>query len=137
MDFDKLLDYLMSIDLTKAEGDSLILTEKADKTLYRIIEAEDFIKEAKEKLREKYLEVAKKNPHLKSYEGDHVRVGYRVTRRKFIDGDTDKKFYTVEKKPNIEAINAYADITGRLPEGISEKEFEYISFKRVGGNDES
>ena len=134
--FEKLMDYLQKIDLTKTTGDTLRISDEADKTLAKLLEAEQFISEAKNKLKEKYLEIAQKNKKLKSYEGDFVKVGYIMMRRKKITGDPDRKFYMVEKKPNTKAIEVYRDATGKLPEGIAESTFEYINFKLVKKGEE-
>jgi hypothetical protein len=131
MNLSKLLDYVKDIDLTKADGESLELTEEADNTIHQLLEVEAFVAEAKEKLKERFLVIAQKNPKLKSYEGDYVKVGYTMTRRKAINGEPAKQFYIFEKKPNTKAIDAYRESMGKLPAGIEEKAFEYISFKQV------
>ncbi len=129
MEFQKLLDHVKSIDLTKAVDDTLVLSDEAEDVLYNLCEAEKFIEEAKEKLKTRFMEVAQQNPKLKKYEGDKVSVGYRMTRRKEIIGGPDPKFVVVERKPNTKAIDAYQDAMGKLPDGIDEKTFEYITFK--------
>jgi hypothetical protein len=133
---DKLLDFVKAIDLTKAEGDTIELTDEADRSIHQLLEVEKFIEEAKNNLKERYLEIAQKNPKLKSYEGNSVKVGYTMTRRKVITGTPDKKFYVVEKKPNTATIEAYREATGKLPEGVDEKTFEYIAFKLTGGGND-
>lgn len=130
VDFQKLRDYIKTIDLTKADGDSLVLSEEAEAVIDAFLEVEQFVKESKDKLKERFIEVAQKNPKLKKYEGDRVSVGYRMTRRKTVKGDPDKKFYTLEKKPNAKAIDAYREATGDLPTGIEEATYEYITFKK-------
>lgn len=130
MDFNKLLDYVKGLDLTKTKGDSLVLTEEAEEVLEQLLEVEQFLDDTKKSLKDRFLKVAQENPKLKKYEGDRVSVGYRMTRRKKVTGDPDKKFYTTEKKPNTSAIEAYREATGELPTGISEKTYEYITFKR-------
>lgn len=130
MDFQSLLDQLKTIDLTKVKGDTLVLDEDAENVLDELLKAEEFIDEAKKKLRERFLKVAQENPKLKKYEGDKVSVGYRMTRRKKVTGDPDKKFYSLEKKPDTKAIEAYREATGELPVGITEQTYEYITFKQ-------
>lgn len=130
MDFNKLLDHVKSIDLTKALAeDEIKITPEAEEVLFTICEAEKAIAEMKEKLKERFLEVAQKNPKLKKYEGDKVSVGYMVRRSKKITGNPDPKFYVLEKKPNTKAIDAYAEAMGELPTGIEESYAEYITFK--------
>lgn len=136
MDFIELLNYAKTIDLTKTEGGTIKLSDEADKAIGQLLEAEKFIEEAKGKLKERFLEVAKTNTKLKSYEGDQVRVGYTATRRKTIVGDPDAKFVVVEKKPDTKSIEIYRDATGKLPEGIGENVFEYINFRLVASKDE-
>lgn len=135
--FDELLDKIKSIDLTKAEGETLKLSDEADQAIAQLLEAEKFIEEAKGKLKERYLEVAGKNPKLKSYEGDQVKVGYVMTRRKTITGNPDTKFVVVEKKPDTKSIEVYREATGKLPDGIGENTFEYINFKLVASKEEA
>lgn len=130
MDYNKLLDHIKSIELTKVQDDSMVLSDDSERVLDALLEAEQFINEAKEKLKERFLEVAKQNPKLKKYEGSLVSVGYRAVRRKVIKGNPDKAFYVVEKKPNTKAIDAYREAKGELPVGIEESMFEYITFKK-------
>jgi len=134
--FDKLMEYIKTIDLTKAEGESIKLSDEADEAIGQLLEAEKFIEDAKGKLKERYLGIAKTNPKLKSYEGDCIRVGYTMTRRKSIVGDPDAKFVVIEKKPDIKAIEVYREATGKLPKGIGENTFEYINFRLVASKDE-
>lgn len=131
------LEKIKSLDLSEVVGDNLRLSDKADEILGELLEAEKFIEEAKDKLKEKFLEIAKKNPKLKSYEGDRVKVGYVMRRQKKINGNPDDKFVIVEKKPNTETIKIYQEATGKLPDGIEEQTFEYINFKMVAMKEEA
>jgi hypothetical protein len=136
MDFNELLDYTKSIDLTKADGDTLHISDKADQVLDQLLEVERFVADAKDKLKERFLQIAQKNTKLKSYEGDHVVVGYRMARRKKITGTPEQKFVIIEKKPNSKVIDNYREATGKLPDGIGEETFEYINFKLVASKEE-
>jgi len=135
--FDQLLDHIKTIDLTKADGETLRISDEADKSISQLLRAEKFIEDAKSKLKERFLEIAQKNKKLKSYEGDCVKVGYIITRRKKIIGDPDSKFVIIEKKPDTKSIEIYKEATGKLPEGIGENTFEYINFKLVASKEEN
>lgn len=128
---DKLIKIINEIDLTKIEGDSLVLTDEADNEISKLLEAEEMVENIKTKLKERFIEVAKQNPKLKRYEGEKVMVGYKSKRTKVITGDPDTKFIEVKRNPNTSAINAYFEATGELPIGIGEKTFEYITFSKI------
>ncbi len=136
MDFQKLLEYVRSLDLTETDSDTIRLTTAADEAIAGLLEAEATIKEAKDKLKDRYLAIAAKNPKLKSYEGDRVRVGYTMRRSKTISGDPEAKFVVIEKKPNTKAIDTYREATGKLPDGIGESVAEFIQFKLVKSQEE-
>ena len=136
MDYKKFMEYLKSIDLTKAEGDSLRLSDEADSALAMLLNAEKFIADAKAELKERFLEAARRSPKLRSYEGDEVRVGYTTTRRKKIVGEPDKKFVVIQTRPDSKAIEIYREATGKLPEGIDEEAFDYINLRLVSAKEE-
>lgn len=128
---DKLLQTINEIDLTKVDGDKIIITPEAEDQIYKLLQAEKLIEDMKSRLKERFIEIAKQNPKLKRYEGSKVQVGYMAKRSKKITGDPAPEFVIVDKKPNTKAIDAYYNMSGELPTGIEEKVFEYITFKAL------
>lgn len=128
---EQLKQMVESIDLTKTEGDSIVITEEAEDQIVKLLEIEKIITDMKTRLKERFIEIAKQNPKLKRYEGSKVQVGYMAKRTKKITGDPAPEYVVVEKKPNTKAIDAYYNLTGELPTGIEEKVFEYITMKVI------
>lgn len=127
----KLQEYL---DITKTmdieiKGDKFGLTPEAEQTIFLIKQAQEFFKEADEILKERLLEIFKKNKSQIKFEGDLITAGYRTRRSKKITGNAESQFYETVKKPILKTIDAYVKATGELPVGIEEKTSEYVDIK--------
>lgn len=128
---EKLINLIEEIDLTKVDGDKIVITPEAEEQIDKLLMAEKLIADMKNRLKERFIKIAKQNPKLKRYEGSKVQVGYMAKRTKKIVGDPAEEYVIVDKKPNTKAIDAYYNLTGELPTGIEEKVFEYITFKQL------
>jgi len=112
------------------KGKDIFMKPEAEKELLAILEAEEQIKEIKEKAKEELEKVAlKKNPNFSSIESDNVKVYYRAfgSRYRVDDPNADKlpeDLIKTEKKYKIitKEVDKFYKEHGKLPVGINEVE---------------
>lgn len=123
----------ITIDLTEltkisVEADKILLDNKVDKSLAKLLETRDKIEEAisnaQKLIEEKGLKL---NPNFKSVEGDLVKASYRAYGQKFYleEDKIDQvpvEFYTKEVitkfKVNTDIVEKWAEKNKGLPIGI-------------------
>ncbi len=95
--------------------------------------------ELEEQVKEQLKTFFKSQYKQKKYEGSLMEMGYRVTARKSFDENViSDDFVKTKKALDTQKVNAYIKATktdehpdGKLPEGVSVTEFEYVTYKPV------
>lgn len=127
---EEILKQIRNLQPARMDSNSLILNAESEKFIQEVLVAEQQIKAIKEAMKIRLLDIARLNPKLKRYEGDRVKIGFsKRTTKKIHEEMVSEKFVKLEKKPNTQAIDDYFEEFGKLPEGVEEQSFEYISFK--------
>lgn len=123
---DKLIADIQPIDI---DGDIIRLEENMEKILEKVLKHKEIVEMIDKRIKNKISEEFKQRQGLKKVEGNKITVGYRQSKRRKISGKPSKEFILIEKKVNTKTVNEYFKITGKLPEGINESIFEYVTYK--------
>lgn len=107
----------------KVEAGKLVLTQKAENELIKLLDLKDYIDEVVEEVKNTISKSALSlYPEFKGVVGENLRAVYRNYGDKYETDNTEFLKTIITQRIDSDKIDEYIKVNGNLPEGVKKKE---------------
>lgn len=115
----------------EVKGKDIEVSEETEKVIAKLLMIKRLVKEAEANLNAKLKELSKKNPQKAAYEGEMIKLVVSPKTSYEVSELTDEMFCELEKKPDVNKIEAYIKLTGHIPPSVIQKTSLSITKKLI------